>query len=547
LRPWKPSPILPGYRLDRYEFLCPIAEGGMASVWVARLQGKHGFEKLVAIKTILPKLSGDEMFQQMFLDEARISAGIQHLNVAQILDLGDDRGIIYLVMEWVDGDSLSKLEHAVLRKGQSIPFGISMRVLADACGGLHAAHELRGKDGVPLGVVHRDVSPQNILIAANGTAKVIDFGIAKARDRLAGETSAGLLKGKVQYMAPEQALGRPTDRRADVWAIGAILYHFVSGRPPFNGPNQLATLHLLTAGRPPPIQQVIAKALAHDPDRRYETAAELQRALEQTLVETGLTTSITDVAAFSAEHLAGRAKARREAVELALSAAAERARVEDLLQPTANDTRSGRISAKVLLTQALGAIASAAEPAPPSPISENSSATIGPAGTMISSVGKSFAGGGNKRWGFAAAATAIAIAFGVGFSSIGHLSGAPAASAGASLTAPAASTIFAGHAAPPRGPTQDDDRAAAQSTASAPAASTALQVPLPSAVSAVAAAPAEAPSTPAPPAGHAQKATDSGARAHPRGPTPTVRPAADPPSPPSSDKAPKNRHLEYGF
>ena len=513
----------------------------MASVWVARLQGKHGFEKLVAIKTILPKLSGDEMFQQMFLDEARISAGIQHLNVAQILDLGDDRGIIYLVMEWVDGDSLSKLEHAVLRKGQSIPFGISMRVLADACGGLHAAHELRGKDGVPLGVVHRDVSPQNILIAANGTAKVIDFGIAKARDRLAGETSAGFLKGKVQYMAPEQALGKPTDRRADVWAIGAILYHFVSGRPPFNGPNQLATLHLLTAGRPPlplpssvpaPIQQVIAKALAHEPDRRYETAAELQRALEQTIVQTGLTTSIADVAAFTAEHLAGRAKARREAVELALSAAAERARVEDLLQPTANDTRSGRISVKVLLTQALGAITSAAGPVPPSPISENSSATIGPAGTMISSVGKSFARGGNKRWGFAAAATAIAIAFGVGFSSIGHLSGAPAASAGASLTAPAAaSTISAGPAAPPGRPTQDDNRAGAQSTANAPVASAAAQVPMPSAVSTVAAAPTEAPSTPAPPAGHAPKATDSGARARPRGPAPTpiVRPAADSP------------------
>ena len=243
MSPEKPSPIAPGYRLGRYEFLCPIAEGGMASVWVARFQGKHGFEKLVAIKTILPKYSSDATFQRMFLDEARISCGIEHANVAQIFDLGDEQGILYLVMEWVDGDSLAQLQRAVERKGRSIPYGICLRILADACGGLHAAHELRGKDGAPLGVVHRDISPQNILVAAKGAAKVIDFGIAKARDRLAGETSTGILKGKIQYMAPEQALGEATDRRADIWAVGAVLYHMIAGRPQFDGPNQLATLH----------------------------------------------------------------------------------------------------------------------------------------------------------------------------------------------------------------------------------------------------------------------------------------------------------------
>ncbi|MGH7281164.1 MAG: serine/threonine protein kinase, partial [Polyangiaceae bacterium] len=239
-------PLEPGSRLDRYELLCPIAHGGMALVWLARLVGKHGFEKLVAIKTILPEFAADTRFQQMFLDEARIASGIEHVNVAQILDLGEQHDILYIVMEWVDGDSLSKLHRAVERRGERIPLGILLRIVADACGGLHTAHDLTDKTGRALGVVHRDVSPQNILVSSKGNAKLIDFGIAKALVRLSGETNAGLLKGKIQYMAPEQAMGRPLDRRADVWAAGACLYYLLSGVPPFDGENQLATLHLLT-------------------------------------------------------------------------------------------------------------------------------------------------------------------------------------------------------------------------------------------------------------------------------------------------------------
>jgi eukaryotic-like serine/threonine-protein kinase len=533
----------------------------MASVWVARLQGKHGFEKLVAIKTILPKLSGDEMFQQMFLDEARISAGIEHTNVAQILDLGDDRGILYLVMEWVDGDSLSKLQGALQRKGASIPLGVSMRILADACGGLHAAHELRGKDGHSLGVVHRDVSPQNILVAANGSAKVIDFGIAKAQGRLAGETSAGLLKGKVQYMAPEQALGKPIDRRADVWAVGAIFYHLAGGQPPYSGPNQLATLHLLTAGRPPlplppsvppPIQQVIAKALSIDPERRYETAAELQRALEQTMAQTGYATTTADVAAFTLEHLASRSKARREAVELALSAAAERARVEDLLQPTANDTRSSRISAK-MLSQALGtstrpegvpvATAAAESPAPPSQqlLSENSSATIGPAGTMISAAGKSSTGLGGKRWGFAAGAV-LAIAVGIGISFAGHLNGARPAAGASSNGQAAVSPVVASSAPPP-----DDNRAIASIPVSRPARVPPADAPGPQPQPSASASASEPSPAPTSTVGHPPKAGD-GARAHSRvsPPAATVRSPPDPAAS-SPDKSSTSRHLDYGF
>ncbi len=361
LRPPKSSPLKPGYRLDRYELLCPIAQGGMASVWVARMQGKHGFEKLVAIKTILPKFASDFRFQQMFLDEARIASGIEHNNVAHILDLGEEHDVLYLVMEWVDGDALNKLQRALEKKGMSIPHGIVARVIADACGGLHAAHEMRDRDGTPLGVVHRDVSPHNILVSAKGVAKIIDFGIAKARDRLAGDTNTGFLKGKIQYMAPEQALGREMDARADVWALGAILYHLYSGRPPYDGPNQLATLHQLTSGKPPPplpasvpapLAAVVRTALANDAALRFSTAAEMQRALEAAMIESGLTTSNADVARFTAEHLRDRVEARKVAIELALQAAAERGRVERLLVAPSSESEHGvddheRVNGKV--------------------------------------------------------------------------------------------------------------------------------------------------------------------------------------------------------
>jgi eukaryotic-like serine/threonine-protein kinase len=336
------SPLAPGYRLDRYEMLCPIATGGMAQVWVARLHGKHGFEKLVAIKSILPKYAEDQRFQQMFLDEARIASKIEHTNVAQILDLGEEHHVLFLAMEWVDGESLSKLARAVERRGTRVPTGILARVLADTLGGLHAAHELRGDDGALLGVVHRDISPQNILISTKGAAKLIDFGIAKARDRVAEDTNAGLLKGKIHYMAPEQANGSDVDRRADLWAIGATLFHLLTGRPPFEGENQLATLHLLTSGKPPAplppfvpraIAEVVERSLAFDANDRYATAADMQTALEHAMVEARCVATQSDVAKYVTEQLADRNRARREAVDLAVAAAKERARVDLLLRP----------------------------------------------------------------------------------------------------------------------------------------------------------------------------------------------------------------------
>jgi serine/threonine-protein kinase len=353
----------------------------MASVWIARQRGKHGFEKLVAIKTILPKFAEDLRFQQMFLDEARIASRIEHANVAQIHDLGEEHGILFLAMEWIDGDALSKLRAALERRGRLIPPAIALRILADTCGGLHAAHELRGGDGALLGVVHRDVSPQNILVSVRGMAKLIDFGIAKARDRVADETNAGLIKGKIQYMSPEQAMGNDVDRRADVWAVGAIIYHLLAGRPPYEGDNQLATLHLLTSGNPPAplpssvhpeIAAVVRRSLAHDPAKRFATAEQMQEAIELAMSEARLVATAADVAAFVNEHMADRALARKEAIDIAVNAAQERARVEALLQP-ARDSISP-----------MSARAPAAAPTrpelPPSPFSAPT-ATFGAAST----------------------------------------------------------------------------------------------------------------------------------------------------------------------
>jgi serine/threonine-protein kinase len=351
-----PAPLAPGYRLDRYELLGPLAEGGMASVWIARQRGKHGFEKLVALKTILPEYATDLRFQQMFLDEARIASRIEHFNVARILDLGEEHDVLYLAMEYVDGDALSKLRREWLKKETRPPAGIVLRILADACSGLHDAHELRGEDGKPLEIVHRDVSPHNILVSVKGVAKVIDFGIAKARDRMAAETRAGVLKGKIQYMAPEQALGRKVDRRADVWAVGATLYHLLAGRPAYDADNTLGALHLLTSGRPPTplpsevhpaIAAVARKALSMPPERRYATAAEMRDAMEAAMVDAGVPTTTADVSAFVREQLADRTAKRRQVIDIALAAAAERERVEELLKPSVEHTGSGVSSGPV--------------------------------------------------------------------------------------------------------------------------------------------------------------------------------------------------------
>lgn len=315
-----------GQTLDRYELVYPVARGGMARVWVAKLRGKHGFEKMVALKTILPTFAEDQRFRRMFLDEAKIASGIEHVNVAQILDLGEQGGQLYLVMEWVDGDSLQELDRAAERVGASLPIPVLIRVIADVCAGLHAAHELTDARGRSLNVVHRDISPQNVLISAKGVVKVIDFGVVKARRRTTEETTTGTIKGKLQYMAPEQALGHGVDRRADIWAVGATLYRLLARRHVYGGTSPLSTFKRLTSSVPPAplpahvpvaLSSIVQRALAFEPERRFSTAAELGAALEA-LLHGPYQTTAREVATTVEQYLGDTLSARRNAIFEAL-------------------------------------------------------------------------------------------------------------------------------------------------------------------------------------------------------------------------------------
>jgi protein kinase-like protein len=288
--------LVPGSRIDRYEVVRQVARGGMGTVWLARARGGLGVQRLVAVKTMHGDIAGDPQLRAMFLDEVGLAARLDHPHVARVLDAGDEGGALFMVLEWVDGDSLEELACRLERAGASVPVAPALRIVADACEGLHAAHELRGDDGAPLELVHRDVSPHNVLVSRGGVVKLIDFGVARARLRVAAETaSGGGPKGKLLYMAPEQRLGAPVDRRADVWAMGAVLHRLLTGAPPRasaagNGapllPDELAV----------DVRAVLERALAFAPDARYPSADAMQRDLEAALAARGARVLCTDVA-----------------------------------------------------------------------------------------------------------------------------------------------------------------------------------------------------------------------------------------------------------
>jgi serine/threonine-protein kinase len=325
--------LVPGMVLGRYELLLPIAQGGMATVWAARQKGSRGFQKTVAIKTMLPTLSEDPQFEQMFLDEAALAAKIHHPNVAEILDLGEQDEILYIVMEWIDGEALSVVHKAARKNQAQIPQRLALRVAMQACAGLHSAHELKDENDVALQLVHRDVSPQNILVTYDGIVKLVDFGVAKAVGRASGETTAGQLKGKVPYMSPEQARGGMVDRRTDIFAMGIVLYKLATGLHPFLGENDLVTMRNIIS-RPllPPrvknptfpaeIEQVLVKCLQKDPEKRYQTMAELGMAVERALATMGVADD--DVGAYVRTLMGDRGGKRRAAIRDAVRLADEK-------------------------------------------------------------------------------------------------------------------------------------------------------------------------------------------------------------------------------
>jgi eukaryotic-like serine/threonine-protein kinase len=283
-----PSPT----RLDRYEIVGEIAAGGMATVYLGRLAGVGGFQRFVAIKRLHPHLANEPDFVTMFLDEARLAASIHHPHVVPILEVGTSSAGYYVVMEYIEGDTFGRLLARAASMKKRIPRGIVLRVVLDSLAGLHAAHELRDENDVPVMLVHRDVSPQNILVGTDGNARITDFGVARATSRLAS-TRSGQLKGKLAYMAPEQAKGEgAVDRRADVFAVGIVLWEALLGKRLFKGETELQTLHRLLfdpipritdldPSLPPAIDEVISRALRRDPNERFESAAEMGEALER--------------------------------------------------------------------------------------------------------------------------------------------------------------------------------------------------------------------------------------------------------------------------
>ena len=278
-------------RIDRYELVAEIASGGMATVFLARLSGVGGFQRFVAIKRLHPHLANEDEFVQMFLDEARLAAGIHHPNVVPILEVGASPRGYYLVMEYVEGDTLARLLARAATAGESVPTNIALRAIVDMLAGLHAAHELNDDQGKPCDLVHRDVSPQNVLVGVDGIARITDFGVAHAASRLGG-TKAGQLKGKIAYMAPEQAAGENLDRRADVFAAGIVLWEALAGRRLFKAANEAATIsRILNEPITSPAKfnpllneelvEVCMHALARDRDKRFATAAQFADALER--------------------------------------------------------------------------------------------------------------------------------------------------------------------------------------------------------------------------------------------------------------------------
>ena len=262
---------LRGTRFGKYNLLKRIAVGGMAEIFLARQEGLEGFEKMICIKRIRPHLSSQPNFVNMFLNEAKLAARLNHPNIAQIYDLGRINDSYFIAMEYISGRDMSRIVPKAQANGIPFPMVYALKVAANVCDGLNYAHTKTDAYGNPLHIVHRDVTPENCLVGFNGTVKLVDFGIAKANTQLE-ETQAGELKGKLSYMSPEQAMGEPLDHRSDIFSLGAILYEWITGARMFTGENEMAILKEIVDGRiyrpsyfnenvPEPVEKILMRAL----------------------------------------------------------------------------------------------------------------------------------------------------------------------------------------------------------------------------------------------------------------------------------------------
>ncbi|HKI03987.1 MAG TPA: TonB family protein [Thermoanaerobaculia bacterium] len=298
----------PGERFGQYTLLDRIAVGGMAEVWKARMRGVEGFQKTVAIKRILPHMTDNAEFVGMFIDEAKLAAQLTHPNIVHIYDLGKMGRDYYIAMEYVEGKDLRSLLNAGRRKGLPLPLGLGLLIAARVASALDYAHRKRDFEDQEMGLVHRDVSPQNVLLTCEGDVKLCDFGIAKAVSK-ASQTQMGALKGKLQYMSPEQAWGRAVDSRSDLFSLGSVLFEMVTGERQFPGDSEISVLESVRQGRirtprqidpsiPREVDEIVARALAVDPQDRFQTAGEMKQRLEAVLAALAPSLGPTDLAAY---------------------------------------------------------------------------------------------------------------------------------------------------------------------------------------------------------------------------------------------------------
>ncbi len=341
----------------QYTLLDKIATGGMAEVWKARMLGMEGFQKNVAIKRILPHLTDSSDFLTMFIDEAKLAAQLNHNNIIHIYDLGKIEEDYYIAMEFVDGRDLRSILNSARRKQPTpaLPMGLALLVAARLASALDYAHRKKDFDGRELGLVHRDVSPQNVLISYEGDIKLCDFGIVKAVAK-ASKTQMGALKGKLQYMSPEQAWGRVVDARSDIFSLGAVLFEMLTGRRLFAGESEISVLESVRDCRiesprsvnpaiPESVDKVVMRALAGEPDDRYQTAGEMQKELERVLYGLDPTPSERDLALYLRSLFDDAPATPLPPAEPAAAAAAAKAAPRPVEMPTAAGVSSSRFDA----------------------------------------------------------------------------------------------------------------------------------------------------------------------------------------------------------
>jgi serine/threonine protein kinase len=289
-----PEPIVDG-TYGPYRLLQKIAVGGMAEVFKAKRTGVEGFEKVVAVKRILPHLSDNKEFVEMFIDEAKMVAGLTHPNIVQISDLGKIDKSYYIAMEYVHGRDLRTILRRAKERGLRLPLDLTVLIVSKVCSALEFAHRKKDERGRPMLIVHRDISPQNILISFEGEVKLTDFGIAKAATK-ARITDAGALRGKLLYMSPEQAWGKPMDRRSDLFSLGIVFYEMITDQKPFLGSSEMSILEMVRECRiappsdvnpriPERLEKVVMTTLDREPDHRYQDASQMYRDLDRVLHE----------------------------------------------------------------------------------------------------------------------------------------------------------------------------------------------------------------------------------------------------------------------